>query len=61
MKRKYFDIFLQLSAFLLPIYFVFYPALNDNPRNPFIKSLWKYTIAGFCFYGILALVIFVIK
>ncbi|HKI79953.1 MAG TPA: hypothetical protein VKA26_15530 [Ignavibacteriaceae bacterium] len=59
MQNKYFNMFLRLSAFLLPVYFIFYPPLNDTPRDPFIKSLWWFTIAGFCFYGILALVIFV--
>jgi hypothetical protein len=61
MKRKYFNRFLQLSAFLLPIYFIFYPPLNENPKDPFIKLLWWFIVAGFCFYAILALVIFVIK
>ena len=61
MQRKYFNIFLQLSAFLLPVYFIFYPKLNDNPKDPFTKSLWRFTIAGFCFYGILAVAIIVIK
>ena len=61
MAKKYFNRFLQLSAFLLPIYFVFYPALNENLEDPFIKSLWKFTIAGFCFYGITAVAIYFIK
>jgi hypothetical protein len=52
--------FLQVAAFLLPVYFVFYPALNENPNDPFIKSLWRFTICGFCFYGIAALIIFVL-
>jgi hypothetical protein len=60
MSGKYFNKFLQISAFLLPVYFVFYPKLNDNPGDPFTKSLWRSVIAGFCFYGILALVFFVI-
>lgn len=57
MKKKYFNMILQLSAFLLPVYFIFYPRLNDNPKDPFIKSLWWFIIAGFCFYGILAVII----
>ena len=61
MKRIYYNSFLQLSAFLLPVYFIFYPPLNDNPKDPFIKSLWWFIVAGFCFYGISALLIFVIK
>lgn len=61
MNGKYFKTFLQVSAFLLPVYFVFYPRLNENMDDPFIKSLWRYTIAGFCCYGILAVVIFAIK
>ncbi len=61
MKRKYFNRILQIAAFLLPVYFIFYPPLNENPKDPFIKSLWWFIAAGFCFYGILALLIFVIK
>ena len=60
MKRKYFNLFLQVSAFLLPIYFIFYPRLNENPRDPFVKSLWKLTIAGFCFYGLIAAAVIII-
>jgi hypothetical protein len=60
MKIKYFNILLQVSAFLLPVYFIFYPPLNENPKDPFIKSLGWFIAAGFCFYGILALIIFVI-
>jgi len=55
MNKKYFNKFLQVSAFLLPIYFVFYPHLNDNLNDQFIKSLWRFTIAGFCFYAIVIL------
>lgn len=50
MARKYFNIFLKLSAFLLPVYFIFYAQLNDNPDKPFIISLWKFIIVGFLFY-----------
>jgi len=60
MKRKYFHVVLQLAAFLIPVYFIFYPPLNENPKDPFIKSLWWFIAAGFCFYGILAAIIFVI-
>ncbi|MCG6915612.1 hypothetical protein LJE86_17015 [bacterium BMS3Abin03] len=61
MKRKYFNLFLQASAFLMPVYLIFYSPLADSPDDPFIKSLWKFVIAGFCFYGVLAVIIFVIK
>ena len=57
---KSFKMFLRISALLLPVYFVFYPHLNDNQKDPFIKSLWIYTIAGFCLYGIVAVAVFVI-
>ena len=61
MNKNYFNTFLLVSAFLLPFYFVFYPKLNDNLKDPFIKSLWRFTIAGFCFYGALVITIFWIK
>lgn len=61
MERKYFNAALKLSAFFLPFYFIFYPHLNDNSGNPLIKSLWKLTFAGFCFYGVLAAAVFVIS
>ncbi len=47
--------FLVLSAFLLPVYFIFYPELN-NTADRFTKILWKAVIAGFCFYGIAAII-----
>jgi hypothetical protein len=56
MKKKYFNAFLQLSAFLVPIYFIFYHRLNENQKDPFIKSLWWFLVAGFCFYGVLAII-----
>ncbi|MCF8262153.1 MAG: hypothetical protein K9J12_15355 [Melioribacteraceae bacterium] len=61
MKRKYFDSFLLMSAFLLPFYFVYSPRLNENRSDPFIKTLWRFTFAGFCFYGIAALTTLVIQ
>ena len=57
MKRKYFNLLLLVSAFLMPVYMIFHPSLSENPSNPFEKSLWKFVIAGFCFYGILAIII----
>ncbi len=61
MRKNYFNKFLLISAFLLPVYFVFYPKLNESRGDPFIKSLWRSVIAGFCFYGILAALILMIK
>ena len=61
MKKKYYNKFLQLSAFLLPVYFIFYPELIENPNDPFTKSLWRFIIAGFGFYGILVAAISFIK
>jgi len=58
MKRKYFNVVLQLAAFLVPVYFIFYPLLNENPKDPFVKLFWWLIATGFCFYGILAAVIF---
>lgn len=58
MNNKFFNRFLQVSAFLLPVYFIFYPKLHENPEDPFTKILWKYVIAGFCFYGVAAVVIY---
>ncbi len=57
-KLTFFNIFLQVSAFLLPFYFVFYPQLNEKIKEPFIKSLWWFTGAGFCFYIVLAIIFF---
>ena len=52
--------FLQLSAFLLPVYFIFYPAISEKAKNDFTRSLWHFTFAGFLFYGIIAIKVFVI-
>jgi hypothetical protein len=60
MKRKYFNVFMLVSAFLMPVYVVFYPPLTENSGDPFVKTLWKFVIAGFCFYGIIAVMVFVI-
>lgn len=60
MSTRYFNIFLHLSAFFLPVYFVYYPGLNDYGSDPLVKSLWKTTAAGFCFYCLLAVAIFVL-
>ena len=57
MKQKYFNLFLLISAFLMPVYMIFHPSLSENPTNPFEKSLWKFIIAGFCFYAILAVIL----
>ena len=55
-KLNYFNIFLQIAAFLLPFYFVFYTKLNENNKDPFVKPLWWYIGAGFCFYAFLGLI-----
>ena len=60
MKKKYFNAFMLISAFLMPVYLIFYPPLTNNSKDPFIKTLWKVVIAGFCFYGLIAIMVFVI-
>ncbi|MCP5061256.1 MAG: hypothetical protein GY936_02180 [Ignavibacteriae bacterium] len=57
-KNKWFDVILKIFAFLIPMYFIFYPDLNENPDNPRTVSLWKYTLAGFVGYIILTLIYF---
>jgi hypothetical protein len=59
MNSKYFNTFLLVSAFLMPVYLIFYPPLTNNSSNPFIKTLWKFIIAGFCFYGLAAVMVFI--
>ncbi len=61
MQRNYFNLLLQISAFLAPFYFIYYGPLHDNPNQPFSKSIWKFVIAGFCFYSILITVLIVTK
>lgn len=60
MDNKYFNTFLLVSAFLMPVYLIFYPPLTNNSADPFIRTLWKFVIAGFCFYGILAVMLFIV-
>ena len=60
MNKKYFNIFLLVSAFLMPVYLIFYPSLTNNPSDPFTKTLWKFVIAGFCFYGAIAATLLII-
>ncbi len=61
MKKEHFKIILRLAALLVPVYFVFYPRLHENQDELFTKSLWKFTIAGFCFYAILITVLLILK
>jgi len=61
MKNKPFDIVLKIAAFLIPIYFVFYGPLHDNPGNPKMKILWKYILLGFIAYSLFFIVIYYIK
>lgn len=58
-RNKWFDVILKIFAFLIPMYFVFYPDLNDNSDSPRTKSLWQYTLAGFVGYIILALIYYI--
>ena len=61
MKKNYYHMFLKISAFFLPFFLIFYGSLHDNPNHPAVKSIRKFLLAGFCFYSILAVAIFVIK
>lgn len=58
MKRNFSLLLLQISAFLTPFFFIYYGPLHDNPNDPITKSLWKFLGAGFCFYILLAVVLF---
>ena len=61
MNKKYFNMFLMLSAFLMPVYMIYHPSLAETSDDPFVKSLWKFVIAGFCFYGVIAVMVFAVK
>ena len=54
--NKYYRHLLQISAFLMPFYLIFYGPMNDNPDDDFSKSLRKFTLAGFAFYALIAAV-----
>jgi len=53
MKRNYYNVLLQISAFILPFYFIYHGPLNDNPEHPIMKSIRKFLDTGFIFYTIL--------
>jgi len=61
MKTNYTDLVLQVLAFLLPFYFIFYGPLHDNPKHPKVKTLWKYIFSGFFAYTILVIIIIINK
>ncbi len=61
MKRENFQQMLKIAAFILPFYLVFYGPANDNPENSFATSLRKFTLAGFCFYGLLMVIFLAVK
>ena len=47
----------KILAFLLPMYLVFGPVNPDN-ENPRSRTFWKYIIAGFVFYLLIFLGLF---
>ena len=61
MVKKYYNNILCLFTFLLLVYFIFYSPLHEKPRDLFVKSMWWFIIGGFCFYGLIAAVIILIK
>ena len=61
MKTNYTDLVLQVLAFLLPFYFIFYGPLHDNPKHPKVKTLWKYIYGGFFAYIVLGIIFVLIK
>ena len=52
--KKNFKIILLISAFFIPVYFVFYQPMSVNPTEKFNRLLWKTVFAGFAFYALLA-------
>ena len=61
MKKNYTNLLLQILAFLLPFYFIFYGPLHANPERPKVKTLWKYIFSGFFAYMILGIIIVLIN
>lgn len=59
--KKIYQHLLKISAFLVPVYFIYHPQLQTDENNALTKSLLKYTYAGFGFYAILMTVIILLK
>jgi len=57
MKKENFNHILKMAAFVFPFYFVFYVP----PDESLVKVFSRYTIAGFCFYALVAVIVIVIK
>jgi len=57
MRNKPIRILLKISVLLIPFSMVYYWELHEFNNRPFAKSLWKYVIAGFGIYAVLAIVI----
>jgi hypothetical protein len=53
--RRHSEIVLKVLALFMPFYIIYYWRLHNDPEKPFTKSLWGFTIAGFCIYIILTI------
>ncbi len=61
MRKQWFEILMKILALIMPFYIVYYWGLHDQPEKPFEKSLWRYTIAGFCIYLLAVIVYFKLR
>ena len=60
MKKTYQHL-LKISAFLVPVYFIFHPQLQSDENDGLTTSLLKFIYAGFGFYAALAIVIILLR
>ena len=42
--------FLKVLTIVLPFYFIYIPLLQEDSKNPKIKTLWIYILTGFLVY-----------
>jgi len=53
MLKKWYYRLLNILALLLPLYLVYYWPLHDKPYDPYIRTLWIYTVVGLVLYLII--------
>ena len=52
-----YDLLLKISALLIPVYFVYYGPINENPNAPRNQILRKYMYGGFVIYIMICLTV----
>jgi len=55
MRKQWFKVVMKTLALLMPFYIIYYWGLHDQSEKPFERSLWRFTMLGFCIYLVAAI------